>query len=338
VAKVRMEDIAKLAGVSLATVSRAIHSSHLLNPETRERILRVMDENNYVYNATAADLSRNRSTVVGVLIPTSRSPVFASTIFAIQEKCHEHGYSVLVGNTKYEADIERNLLKQFQERRVAGVILTGFSLGQTDAVTDMVRAGIPCVVIWEKLKDKRISYVGFDNFRAAESMTEYLIGLGHRRIGLIIGPFSKVGRVRKRLEGYLRALGRHRIQKDMSLVVETEPTLENGWEAMNGLLDLRRRPTAVFAASDVLAMGAMRGVRERGLGIPEDISVAGFDDMVFAAYCEPPLTTVRVANYEIGERAVEVLLEAVERDPCLVRQHCMDTELVIRGSCCKPKG
>jgi DNA-binding LacI/PurR family transcriptional regulator len=113
-AKLRMEDIARLAGVSLATVSRTLHSSHLVNPQTRGHILRIMEESNYVYNATAADLSRKRSSVIGVLIPTTRSPVFASTILAIQEKCYERGYSVVLGNTKYDASIEHNLLKQFR--------------------------------------------------------------------------------------------------------------------------------------------------------------------------------------------------------------------------------
>lgn len=334
--KMRMEDIARLAGVSLATVSRTLHSTHLVNPQTRDHILRIMEECNYVYNATAADLSRKRSTVIGVLIPTTRSPVFAGTILAIQEKCHERGYSVVLGNTKYDAGIERNLLRQFQERRVAGVILTGFSLGREDAVTDMMRGGTPCVVIWEKLLDKRISYVGFDNFQASRTMTEYLIGLGHRRIGLLVGPFSKVGRAKRRVEGFLAALKRHQIASKPSWVIEEEPTLENGREAMKRLLRVHPRLTAVFAASDVLAMGAMRGARDQGLQIPRDISVAGFDDMPFAAYSEPPLTTMRVASYEIGEKAVEVLLEAIEKDPSFVRRHCMDTELVVRASCSGP--
>jgi DNA-binding LacI/PurR family transcriptional regulator len=203
-------------------------------------------------------------------------------------------------------------------------------------MTDLVRGGTPCVVIWEKLLTKRISYVGFDNFQASRTMTEYLIGLGHRRIGLLVGPFSKVGRAKKRVEGFLAALEKHKITAKPSWVIEEEPTLDNGRAAMKRLLRVRPRLTAVFAASDVLAIGAMRGARDRGLQIPRDVSVAGFDDMSFAAYTEPPLTTMRVASYEIGEKAVEVLLEAIEKDPSVVRQYCMDTELVVRSSCSEP--
>ena len=335
--QISMEEIAKLAGVSVATVSRVIHTPQLVSPKTRDRVRLVLKKHQYVYNAAAADLSRQKTKVIGLLIPTTRSPVFASTVLAIQEFCQELGYAVIVGNTKYEASIEQDLIRQFRERRVAGIILTGFTLGQENLLAELNASGVPTVVIWEKLDDGALSYVGFDNYRSAYDMTEYLLDLGHRRLGIILGPFSKVGRVRKRWEGIRDALAAKGLDMEPDLVHETEPTLKNGYKAMGKLLSLPKRPTAVFAVSDVLAIGALRAAREAGLSVPEDISVAGHDDIGIAAFACPPLTTVKVKSYKIGRLAVENLLELIDDDQALVRRHCLETSLVIRESCAPVK-
>ena len=330
--KLTMQEIATIAGVSLATVSRTIHSPHLVSPKTRQHVLRVIEEHDYVYNATAGDLSRKKSTVIGVTIPTTKNPVFASSALAIQELAQEKGFSTILGNTKYDPAIERSLLQKFQERRMAGIILTGYTFGQEKFVRNLAQSGIPTLVIWEKPSDG-FSFVGFDNFKASYSMTEYLISLRHRRIGLIIGPFTKLGRVKQRFEGYMAALEAHEIEYDPSLVIEKEPTLGDGKEAMGRLLAMPNRPTAVFAASDMLAIGALAGAKENGLRVPRDVSLAGFDDIDFAAFCDPPLTTVRVPSRDIGRLAAKLLIEAIERDSMEIRQYCLDADLIIRGSC-----
>lgn len=194
--RIRMQEIAAKAGVSLATVSRTIHSPHLVKTETREHIRQVMTECRYVYNVTASDFSKRRSSVIGVLIPTTKGSIFANSTKTIQEKAQERGFSLIIANTGYDGEVESMLLRQFQERRLAGIILTGFAIGQENAVREMVQIGIPCVVIWEALEDSSISFVGFNNFTAAYSMTEYLIRLGHECIGLILGPYTKVRRAK----------------------------------------------------------------------------------------------------------------------------------------------
>lgn len=331
--KITMKDISREVGVSVATVSRAIHYPHLVRSETRDQIRRVMDRLGYVYHATAGDLSRNRSSIIGVIIPTAKSLIFSSSLLALQEIAQEQNYSLIVGSSKYSAQIEHQLLKQFKERRVAGVILTGFVIGQESLVKELVQSGIPCVVIWDKLEDSDLSYVGFDNFKATYAMTEYLIGLRHRDIGLIIGPHSKVERVSKRLHGFKAALRDNGVLFRPEWVLEKEPTLIDGKEAMNRLLSLPQRPTAVFAASDTLALGAMAAIREAGLRIPDDVSIVGFDDVEVAAYCNPPLTTVRVPAYEIGQMAIKILLDKVNNPADTVRQYCLDTNLIVRNSC-----
>ncbi len=307
-----MQQIADLAGLSLATVSRTIHSPHLVSPGTRERVRRVMESERYVYNVTASDFSKKRSTVIGVIIPTTRGSIFASSTQAIQEKAQEKGYSLIMGSTGYDSAAETRLLRQFQERRLAGVILTGFGIGQENIIRELVRDGIACVVIWEVLRNSEFNFVGFDNFKAASSMTSYLIGLGHRRIGLILGPYTRIGRARNRLEGYRAALRKNGLHYDPEIVLERMPTLKDGREAMAQLLSLADPPSAVFAASDMLALGAMAAARERGFRIPEDVSLAGFDDIEYAAYAFPPLTTVRVPAREMGEAAVSLLVDMIE--------------------------
>jgi len=330
-----MQEIAAKAGVSLATVSRTIHSPHLVKTETREHIRQVMTECRYVYNVTASDFSKRRSSVIGVLIPTTKGSIFANSTKTIQEKAQERGFSLIIANTGYDGEVESMLLRQFQERRLAGIILTGFAIGQENAVREMVQSGIPCVVIWEALEDSSISFVGFNNFTAAYSMTEYLIRLGHECIGLILGPYTKVRRAKRRLEGYQAALRDYGLRYDPRLVVERQPTLHEGKEAMEKLLSVRQPPTAVFAASDMLAIGALAAAREKGLKVPDEVSVAGFDDIDFAAFCNPPLTTVRVPAVQMGEMAVEVLMEMIEGNLREAKRIILNTELVIRESCRK---
>ena len=330
----KMSQIAKLAGVSTATVSRAFHSPQLVRPEIRNRILKIARANNYLYHAPAGDLSRRRSNIIGILIPTANKSVFGTTLMAIQEKAQENYYSIIIGNTLYDKNLESRLVTQFEERRVAGVIFTGFVLGQERLIRSLMDNDIPCVIIWEKLEDKDMSFVGFDNFKAAYAATDYLIRLRHRHIGLIIGPYDKVGRVQKRFMGYKKALEDHGSSFDPALLVAaSEPDLAEGKRAMQHLLSQSKSPTAVFAASDRLAIGAYAAIKEAGLTIPGDVSVVGFDDIDVAAYCDPPLTTIRVPALEIGTLAVGLLLDAIEKETSRIRQYLLDTELVVRASC-----
>jgi DNA-binding LacI/PurR family transcriptional regulator len=330
----KMAQIAKLAGVSTATVSRAFHSPQLVRPEIRNRILKIAKASNYLYHAPAGDLSRRRSNIIGILIPTANKSVFGNTLMAIQEKAQENYFSIIIGNTLYDKNLESRLVTQFQERRVAGVIFTGFVIGQERLIRSLMDNDVSCVIIWEKLEDPDISFVGFDNFKAAYVATDYLIRLHHRQIGLIIGPYDKVGRVQKRFLGYKAALEDHGLRFDPSLLISAaEPDLAEGRRAMKKLLIPKKRPTAVFAASDRLAIGAYTAVKEAGFTIPGDMSVIGFDDIDVAAYCDPPLTTIRVPAREIGTLAVELLLDTIEKGSNRVRQYSLDTELVVRSSC-----
>lgn len=326
-----MREVARRAKVSVATVSRALRSPEQVSPATVERVRRAAEELGYVYNATASDILRGRSTVVGLVVPTSSSTLFGETIHGVQDVTAEHGFSVIQGASRYDDDREERLIASLLERRVHALILTGVTLRNEARIRRLAKDHCArIVVVWEKPKaDVGISYVGFDNRSAAERMTNHLIGLGHRRIGMIVGPYSRSARVKHRLEGYRDALDKAGLPFDPDLVVERRPDLLEGREAMDSLMSQEEPPTAVFAASDLLAIGALKAARLRGLSVPGDVSIAGFDDMNFSAYQDPPITTMRVDAYRIGQLAAQIAVEPIGAP---VRNYCLDCDLVIRGS------
>jgi DNA-binding LacI/PurR family transcriptional regulator len=332
-----MGDIARIAGVSTATVSRLFHSPELVKPATRARIEQVLAEHEYVYDVHAAEFSRRTSSVFGLIVATMKSSIHAEVIHGIQSKIGGTSYSLIIGNTDYNVEQEKKLFTLFRQRRLAGIIIVGYHPEIQPIARAVQTQGIPVVVIWEILPDDDCNYVGFDNFKAAHTMTTYLAGLGHRRIAIIMGPYSKETRVKNRFAGFRAALQERGLPFLPEYAIEKEPTLVDGREAMERLLRLSERPTAVFAASDALAMGALAAARNRGLRVPEDISVAGFDDVDFASFCAPPLTTIRVPAFEMGQTAMAVLLDWVEGRSSRIQGYCLDTTLVIRDSCGPPR-
>lgn len=335
--KVTMKALAEIAGVSPATVSRTFHSPHLVDAKTRNHILYVAKEQQYVYNATAANLSSKQSTLIGVLLPHANRSFFGTSLIAIQDKAQENGFAVIIGNTKYDKHTEKILIEQFMQHQVAGMIFTGCHSENEDFIHGLIDKGIPCVFTWETFSNGNFSYVGFDNHAASYRMTEYLIELGHRRIGLLIGPYSKSSRIRARYEGYKAALKKYNINYDQSLVIPRVPSLVEGREAANTLLDLPDQPTAIFAASDSLAIGALTAAKDKGMKVPKDISVAGFDNVEFTSHCDPPLTTVQVPAMDMGNRAMTVLLDMIKSGEQKVRRYDLETDLIIRKSCLPPE-
>ena len=334
--RLKMSDIARIAGVSTATVSRVFHSPELVKPATQARVERVLAEQEYVYDVHAAEFSRRTSSVFGLIVATMKSSIHAEVIHGIQSKLSGTSYSLIIGNTDYSMEQEKKLFTLFSQRRLAGIIIVGYHEDIRPIARGALAQGIPVVVIWEILPDDDCSYVGFDNFKASHTMTKYLAGLGHKRIAIIMGPYSKETRVKNRFAGYRTALEDHDLRFHPEYAVEKEPNLIDGREAMERLLRLPERPTAVFAASDALAMGALAAARNNGLRVPEDVSVAGFDDVDFAAFCAPPLTTIRVPAFEMGQTAMTVLLATAEGRSNRVQGYCLDTTLVVRESCGPP--
>jgi len=326
-----VRDVARRANVSVATVSRVLNTPSLVRAPTRSRVLKAMKDTHYVYNALAGGLSARKTTILGVIIPTITNPVFAMVTKGIQDYSRQQGYSILLGNTDYNEENEARLIHLMQEKRADGVILNGPWSG-APIVPLMKKTRLPFVSTWQTLEDREVNFVAFDNFQSAYRIVEYLVGLGHRRIGMIAGKFPFSERARMRTKGYRKCLTDHRLPFDPELVLEKGYTLADGKEAMSRLLQLPAPPTAVFCGNDILAIGAIVCAKEQGLRIPRDLSVVGFDDLEISAYYDPPLTTMAVPAYDMGRTAAKILIENIRGEINTPRQCILETKLMIRGS------
>ncbi|WP_323148417.1 LacI family DNA-binding transcriptional regulator [Pseudomonas oryzihabitans] len=318
--------VAELAGVSVATVSRTLKNPDVVAPATRERVQAAVAAANYRPNGMAVQFRSRRTGNLVVLVPLIANSFFARVIAGIQQAAQAAGYRVLLCDTAGDERREREYAELVYARQADGVIqLRAFDpfAGQGD-IPPVVNA---CEVLAEHTWPK----VRLDNRAAARCLTEHLLALGHRRIALIKGPEDSPLTL-ERLAGYQEALTQAGIALDPGLLHEGDFTLAAGAAAARALLALPERPTALFCCSDEMAIGALQVLRRSGLRVPEDISLAGFDDIAFAAYTEPPLTTIAQPAEAFGQRAVAMLLEVLNGGTPAAREVVLSFELKVRGS------
>ncbi|BCS97403.1 LacI family transcriptional regulator [Desulfoluna limicola] len=323
-------DVARLAGVSTATVSRVINSPDSVREATRNKVLLAMKTCNYKYNALARGFVTKKSNTIGLIIPNINNPVFADSTLGVQEYAEEHNIKVVLGNSYYKYAQEENLVKVLRESQVDGLLITTTDL-KGEVLKALVDDNFPFVLLFSTVKGGPISAVGIDNYRGGYIATDHLVSLGHRRIGMVAGNFSITDRSFHRWNGYRKCLRDNGIPYDKNLLVQTDHSLSGGRDSIKKLLELPSPPTAVFCSNDYIAFGAMKGAREAGLALPEDLSIVGFDDMQTASYMVPALTTIHQPAYEMGRRATELLM-ALMNTPGKPVQTMMDISLVIRES------
>ncbi|MCP5515087.1 MAG: LacI family DNA-binding transcriptional regulator [Spirochaetales bacterium] len=334
--RISMIDVAKAANVSQATVSRALNTPSRVSKETLEKIINIIKETNYIYNSAAADFTRQKKTLIGLIVFTLKSSIQTGLIDGIQKEIEKTNYSLIIGNSHYDPATEHRLIQEFQERQLAGIIVAESTELNRDFLRSVHKAGIHVVLTWDKNEDPVLDSVGIDNYKASSDMTNYLIGLGHRRIGFIAGMYNKIERVRHRFEGYCDALKAADIPIDHKLIISTTPSALNGKIAMAQLLSHDPDLTAVFAASDALAFGALSAIRDKKLRVPEDISICGFDDAEFSSFCSPSLTTIHVPTEEMGRCAANVIVEKIRTGKENQLKITLDTNIIIRDSCGNP--
>ena len=330
-------DVARLAEVSTATVSRVINSPDRVRESTRIKVQRAMGVCNYKYNALARGFATKQSKTIGLLIPTIKNSVFAESTRGVQDYADEQQNQVILGNTYYQYEQEEKLIKTLLEKRVDGLIITTTN-PKGAVLKSLVDEGIPFVLLYSTLKGGAISAVGVDNYRGGYLATEHLIMLGHQRIGMVAGSFSMSDRSLHRWHGYKQCLKKYGIPYDKDLLTQTDYSLSGGKEAAQELLSLKYPPTALFCSNDYLALGAMKGARERGLDLPKDLSVVGFDDIRIASYITPELTTVRQPAYDMGKLGAQMLFDLMEKRQTKPVQMMLDSSLVVRESTTSPKG
>jgi LacI family transcriptional regulator len=333
---VTVQDVAERAGVSVASVSRVLNKSGNVSSRLKHRIEEAVADLGYVPHGAAQALASRRSKTIGAVVPTLENPTFAIGVEALQRYLTRSGYMLLLASSNYDPDQELLQVRTLVGRGVDGMMLVG-NVHDSKLYDFLDEKGIPYVNTWVLDPSGKIPSVGFDNRQAATDLVNYLLDLGHRDFGVIAGLTVANDRAQARVDGVREALARKGLSLTREKLIERPYKILDGKVALRELLKSPKPPTAVICGNDLLAFGAMLECYERGISIPEEISIAGFDDLDFAAHLSPSLTTVRVPADEIGMKAAEFLLSRIKGDPILPITE-IDVNFVVRKSTGPPPG
>jgi len=330
----KLEDIAKLAGVSRSTVSRVVNASPNVDAATRKKVEKIIQTTGYHPNAAARSLASQRTNMIGLVIPRTTSAFFTDPYFpqltqGIAFACNNHHLTLslfLVGNQEDENEITPRLLRRGM---LDGILLQS---GNSDDMLfrRLISSQLPLLILGRPFEEKSVNYIDVDNVLAAKNATSHLIKLGYKRIGMITGAIHSTTSA-DRQSGFKQAMAEAGREIDPSLIAEGDFSENSGYVAMQQLLPFH--PDAIFAQSDVMAIGAMRAVQEVGLEIPRDIAFVGFDDLPVASTLPIKLTTVHQPITHFGIKAVDLLLDMIEKGTKPARRMILDTELIIRDTC-----
>lgn len=335
VAPVSLADVARAAGVSTASVSRAINSPDKVRAEMRGRIEAAIEDLGYIPSGAARALATRQSRAIGAIVPTLDDAIFATGINALQRRLAQLGYTLLVASSEYDWDQEVTEAQALLAHGVEGLMLVGEAHDpRLYRLLDIKRT--PFVNSWTYRADAPYPCIGFDNRQAAYRLTRYLLDLGHRDIGMIAGITRRNDRAVGRLAGVREALGEHGLSLPAHRVVEQSYGVRQGRDGLRALLDTGHgRPTAVVCGNDVLALGALLECQATGVGVPGQLSITGFDDLRISAHLQPALTTVCVPSAEMGARAAEFLVARLAGERVLSHAE-VETSLVVRGTTAPP--
>lgn len=325
--------VAERAGVSPSTVSRILNGTAVVSDDKREAVDQAIADLGFVPNPVARGLAGGRTLSIGVLTQALDSPFYGAELRGIEDECDKAGYNALYVSGHWNAAEEARCIEVLRSRRVDGiVVLTG---RLSDQALRTYAKSLPVVVTGRKLKASGVYSLNFDNVGGARLAIEHLLALGHRRIACITGDQAHPDAV-ERLLGYRQSLERAGIAYDPGLVMAGQFHEQSGQVAMESLLDTRRRFTAVFASNDQMAFGAALALYRRGLRVPDDVSLVGFDDLGSANYAIPPLTTVHQPGYELGRIAAQAMLQLLAGSKPDIA--VPEPRLVVRESSARPRG
>lgn len=328
-----LEDVARQAAVSTATVSRCLSRPGTVKQATRERVMQVVGELGYTPNFGAQAMAARRTNTIGAVIPTMDNAIFAKGLQAFQEEISRRGASLLVASSSYRKDLEDKQIRSLIARGVDALLLIGDDRDE-EIYEYLAKRHIPYVLAWNHRKAALHTYVGFDNFRAAYAMAECVMEYGHREIAMIAGITDGNDRAFDRLSGVRKALSDHGLADADVTVVECVYSIDAAGDTFESILGADRRPTAVICGNDVLAVGAILRAKSMGIRVPQDISVTGFDDIELATVVDPGVTTVHVPHRRMGKTAATVLFSALKnRRP---RSRKLETRIVERQSLAPP--
>lgn len=333
--KPSIDDVARLAGVSTATVSRSLNEPHRVKRATLETVRNAVDELGYTPHFGGRALASNKTNTIGALIPTMDNAIFARGLQALQETLAQAGVTLLVATSGYDPIREAEQIRALLGRGVDGLLLIGTARPEK-TYTLLKRHNVPIVIAWSFRLDSVHPCVGFDNCAAAVKVTDCVLDFGHRRIAMIAGISRGNDRAADRIEGVHRALSARGLVLATGHLIEAPYDLQDATSAMETLMALEPRPTAVICGNDVLAAGALMYAKRAGISVPTDVSVVGFDNIDLASVVDPPLTTLHVPHWRMGQTAAELLL-ALRNGAENVTSVEIQTELVMRQSLGPPK-
>jgi len=313
----RLEDVARVAGVSTATVSRALTQPHRVRPATREIVNAVVQRLGYVPDASARALALGRTQTIGCVIPTLDHAIFARSTHALQTTLNTAGYQLLVASHNYDLESEFDLVQSLQQRGVDGLVLVGTD-HHKNLWTNLKQWKKPCVLTWSC--DPRLPSVGFDNAAIAQLATEHLLQLGHRQIAMVSGITRYNDRARQRVEGFRATLLKHQLSVPNDWIVQEPLTIAGGRAGLSSVLRSASiqgcmRPTAVICGNDLLATGVLLEAQRIGLRVPEDLSICGIDNHELSGEISPALSTINLPTSDLGRIAAAQMLAALAGTP-----------------------
>lgn len=329
-----LNDVAKAAGVSTATVSRCLNSPERVIETTRQRVMQAVESLGYTPNFAARVMAANRSFTIGAIIPTMDNAIFARGLQEFQDQLRESGYTLLVSSSAYDPEVEREQIRTLIARGADGLLLIGYER-DAEIYDYLEQHQVPSLVAWSYDPEAQRPSVGFSNTDAMGELARSVISAGHRRIAMISGKTQGNDRAQSRVEGVRRAMAECGLDAGALSLIETAYEIDKGAEAFRQLMDLTPRPTVVMCGNDVLAAGALRESQQLGIKVPEQVSVTGFDDIELAEIVSPALTTVHVPHREMGRKAAHELIAMVEGKSD-GRSICISTRLVTRRSLAEP--
>ena len=324
-----LQDIALAVGVTPTTVANALKGRGNVSEATRRRILQCAEKLHYRPNMLARSLAQGKTYTLSFLLPTIANPFYPEIAEAIERTAHQHGYQMLLCNTMYDSALGQQHLDRLVSRWVDGIIVMGVSM-DLSAISDHFQRGLPTVLCnWQENEEvKDIPQVSADFRHAGRLAAQHLLGLGHRRIAIIVDEPRQI----HRLEGFREELLAADSPLSNELIEQGDSTLESGYAAARRLLALPDRPTAIFATTDWMALGAIEAALDAGLQIPQDLSIMGLDDIVVSAHIRPPLTTVAIPKSQIAKEATELLLGLINETADLPLVRLIEPVVIVRQS------
>ena len=325
-----VKDVAQLAGVSTATVSRVLSDKPYVSDEVRQRVLQAVEALDYRPNRVARSLRIQKTSTIGLIVSDIRNPFFTDISRSVEDYAHLNDYTVFLCNTDENPEKEKIYLDLMDAENVAGIILSP-TRHTAQVFSKVYRSDIPVVIIDRRVSQPELDHVLIDNIEAAQKLVNHLIEDGHKRIAGIFGVASTTGAERR--EGYLRALKQNEIKPIPELSMFVEAKEEAGCEAVLKLLNLSQPPDAIFTTNSLLTAGALRAIRQKNLSIPNEIAIAGFDETRWTTLIVPPVTVIAQPTQEIGQTAAELLINRIKDPKRPFREVTLKGQLIVRQSC-----